>query len=66
MTPVRILQALSIGILGFAVGHSVFAQTYPVKPVRMIVSSPPGGVTDSTYCHWRACRRTGQFHEGTG
>ena len=48
MTPVRILQALSIGIFGFTVGHSVFAQTYPVKPVRMIVSSPPGGVTDST------------------
>lgn len=43
----RLRFALAL-IAGVASGHPVPAQTYPVKPIRMIVSSPPGGVTDTS------------------
>jgi len=38
---------LSIGLAGFAVhSRGALAQTWPAKPVRVIVSYPPGGATD--------------------
>jgi tripartite-type tricarboxylate transporter receptor subunit TctC len=39
---------LVIGLSGLALSPFAIAQSYPVKPVRMIVSSPPGGVTDAS------------------
>lgn len=35
-----------LGVLGGLGGESSFAQTYPVRPIRMIVAYPPGGGTD--------------------
>ncbi len=35
-------------LLVMATAHAAMAQSYPLKPMRMIVSSPPGGVTDGT------------------
>ena len=43
--PARIFVAT---LCTFACASSLYAQSYPAKPVRMIVSSPPGGVTDGT------------------
>jgi tripartite-type tricarboxylate transporter receptor subunit TctC len=37
---------LLLGVLGGLGGESAFAQTYPVRPIRMIVAYPPGGGTD--------------------
>ena len=31
-----------------AVSHIAWAQTYPTRPVRMIVGFPPGGFNDTT------------------
>lgn len=33
-------------LAAFAFGHSVLAQSYPGKPIRWIVTFPPGGPTD--------------------
>jgi tripartite-type tricarboxylate transporter receptor subunit TctC len=38
----------AIILCALASGEAAFAQAYPHKPIRMIVSSQPGGVTDST------------------
>ena len=48
MTGSRNLAFLALLLFVTFSGAPVSAQTYPVKPIRMIVSSPPGGVTDST------------------
>ena len=48
MTPRSIQRMLVIGLSGLALSPFAIAQSYPVKPVRMIVSSPPGGVTDAS------------------
>ena len=37
---------LLLGVLGGLGGELSFAQTYPVRPIRMIVAYPPGGGTD--------------------
>ena len=37
---------LCLGVLGGLGGESVFAQSYPARPIRMIVAYPPGGGTD--------------------
>ncbi|MDO8596177.1 MAG: tripartite tricarboxylate transporter substrate-binding protein, partial [Sulfuricaulis sp.] len=42
----RILAYFLSAILGFSAG-SAFAQTYPVKPVRMIVPFTAGGTSDA-------------------
>ena len=40
----KIIWALAIGCS--AIFHSAFAQQYPTKPVRLIVTYPPGGSSD--------------------
>ena len=36
------------GLVAALLGIAVFAQTYPSKPVRLIVTYPPGGSSDAT------------------
>ena len=47
-TPPRIIAALSAASLLAAAGlpSTLHAQEYPVRPIRMLVPNPPGGVTD--------------------
>ena len=40
----RFLICIGLSVIGLC--HEVPAQTYPVKPVRMVVGFPPGGGTD--------------------
>src|SRR5262245_22254078 len=41
-----LLSALVVMGVAFAVGHSAYAQSYPDKPIKIIVPSAPGGPTD--------------------
>lgn len=45
-TPRTLIRHCSAMFLGFALAASVAAQTYPSKPVSMIVAFPPGGGSD--------------------
>ncbi|MFN7086920.1 MAG: tripartite tricarboxylate transporter substrate binding protein [Burkholderiales bacterium] len=38
--------ALAWGVAGFAAAAAVFAQAYPVRPTRLVVGYPAGGLTD--------------------
>src|ERR1700704_3346240 len=52
----------AIGLLmTVAISSAAFAQAYPDRPIRLIVSYPPGGGTDVT-----ARTIVGKFSEGLG
>ena len=40
-------SVMAFAILGMLLASAVHAQTYPSKPIRLIVSYPPGGATDT-------------------
>ena len=42
----RKLLAPLAAIACFAIANIAYSQTYPTKPVRMVVPFPPGGTTD--------------------
>ncbi|MGE5792789.1 MAG: Bug family tripartite tricarboxylate transporter substrate binding protein, partial [Bacteroidota bacterium] len=42
----RLVQAVAVIVCSAACAGSGLAQTYPAKPVRMIVPFPPGGAAD--------------------
>ena len=42
------LRALAIAIVAFGAAAAAHAQPYPSKPIRIIVSTSPGGITDLT------------------
>jgi len=48
MTSSRNLASFACAACAMVSALAAFAQAYPAKPIRMIVSSPPGGVTDTT------------------
>ncbi|MDM0056599.1 Bug family tripartite tricarboxylate transporter substrate binding protein [Variovorax fucosicus] len=41
------LKLCTVGVALAAVGHAAIAQTYPQKPIRLIVPWPAGGATDA-------------------
>ncbi|MEJ0068730.1 MAG: tripartite tricarboxylate transporter substrate binding protein [Pseudomonadota bacterium] len=48
MTRTRTLRAMLLGLLALsAAADPGTAQTYPSKPIRMVVPFPPGGITDT-------------------
>ena len=65
LTPRVLIRFCSAVFVGLTLAASVAAQTYPVKPISMIVAFPPGGGSDvlgravgkgmATPC-WRAPR----------
>jgi tripartite-type tricarboxylate transporter receptor subunit TctC len=44
--PRRQFLHLAASAAAIPVSHNAWAQTYPTRPVRLIVSAPPGGATD--------------------
>ena len=46
LTPIALMRQCSALFVGLALAASVAAQTYPSKPVSMIVAFPPGGGSD--------------------
>jgi len=42
----KLIRLLALACATFAVSGAALAQTYPQKPVRMVVPFPPGGATD--------------------
>ncbi len=43
------MKRIAIILCGFSLislGHAAVAQTYPVKPIRIVVPFPPGGTSD--------------------
>lgn len=40
------VMVMSIGFLLIGLSHAVAAQTYPAKPIRILVPTPPGGGND--------------------
>jgi tripartite-type tricarboxylate transporter receptor subunit TctC len=40
------VMVISIGLLFIGLSHAVAAQTYPAKPIRILVPTPPGGGND--------------------
>jgi tripartite-type tricarboxylate transporter receptor subunit TctC len=46
LTPIALMRQCSALFVGLALAASVAAQTYPTKPVSMIVAFPPGGGSD--------------------
>src|SRR5688572_727945 len=45
--------AVLLAVFALAVSAPAISQTYPVKPIRLIVPFPPGGPTD-THGRWAA------------
>src|SRR5256885_9458039 len=45
-TTMRMLQTLAVGALIALTSVVASAQNYPAKPIRIIVSTSPGGITD--------------------
>src|SRR5688572_31727168 len=41
----RILR-IALALLAFVQGGALWAQSYPVRPVRIVVGFPPGGTSD--------------------
>src|SRR5689334_6555601 len=42
----NLLKTLALAVGVACMGHAIAAETYPVKPVRVIVAFPPGGFVD--------------------
>ena len=42
----KCLRLLAIALLTFAGGLPALAQSYPTKPIKIVVSTSPGGITD--------------------
>ena len=59
-TAVRLLLALSFPLCALAFSAPGCAQTYPAKPIRLIVPFPPGGPTD-THSRWAAQQLNSAF-----
>ena len=45
-TLIRSIRVLGLLIVAFAASQAAFGQTYPVKPIRLVVPFPPGGTGD--------------------
>jgi tripartite-type tricarboxylate transporter receptor subunit TctC len=64
----KISMLVRLGALAFAlvVSHAADAQQYPSRPVKIIVSIPPGGAPDiSARLASRSWWRTGPARTGT-